>query len=163
MKKIVFPNLPSGNCIFCDDIRYEINGKRSFIGVYGTHLYTSEIPFVLPKFCLSIDFRDEVDVAEDVALKILFEQSSEVPNDEDFVPTEFDVGDLIFESSLGSSSKLVRKKPKGFMMKAGRFDFQISPLHIASRGRLKVRAYRGDVEVRLGTLIVELAEAALAT
>ena len=159
MKNIVFPNLPSGNCIFCDDIRYEINGKRTFVGVYGTHMYAPEIPFTIPKFCVSVEYREEVDCGDDVTLKILFEKQSEYEEiDEDFVPTEFDSGDVIFESALGKSSSLVRKKPKGFMMKSGRFDFTLMPLHITSQGRIKVRAYRSDTEIRLGTIFVELSE-----
>lgn len=36
--------------IYCDDIRQEINGKLSLIGVYSSILYASSFPIVLPTF-----------------------------------------------------------------------------------------------------------------
>lgn len=40
--------------IFCDDIRHEIEGKISYIGVYNGTLFLPEFPAKLPKLCLSI-------------------------------------------------------------------------------------------------------------
>ena len=40
--------------IFCDDIRHEIEGKISYIGVYNGTLFLPEFPATLPKLCLSI-------------------------------------------------------------------------------------------------------------
>ena len=40
--------------LFCDDIRHEVNGKLSYIGVYAGTLLASAFPATLPKFCVSI-------------------------------------------------------------------------------------------------------------
>ena len=40
--------------IFCDDIRHEIEGKISYIGVYNGTLFLPEFPATLPKLCLSV-------------------------------------------------------------------------------------------------------------
>lgn len=40
--------------IFCDDIRHEVGGKLSYIGVYSTSLIVSAFPIILPKFCVSL-------------------------------------------------------------------------------------------------------------
>ena len=40
--------------LFCDDIRHEMNGKVTFIGVYGGGLFVPAFPATLPKLCLSI-------------------------------------------------------------------------------------------------------------
>lgn len=40
--------------IFCDDIRHEVNGKVSYIGVYSGELYVPSFPVTLPKLCLSV-------------------------------------------------------------------------------------------------------------
>ncbi len=40
--------------LFCDDIRHEINGKISFIGVYSSWLFVPSFPATLPKLCLSV-------------------------------------------------------------------------------------------------------------
>lgn len=39
--------------IYCDDIRHEVNGKLSYIGVYRSVLYVTTFPTTLPKFCIS--------------------------------------------------------------------------------------------------------------
>lgn len=40
--------------IFCDDIRQEVGGKYSYIGVYGSRLLISTLPATLPKLCLAL-------------------------------------------------------------------------------------------------------------
>ncbi|WP_223483662.1 DUF6941 family protein [Pseudomonas sp. A-RE-19] len=38
--------------IFCDDIRHEVNGKTSLMGVYQGSLLLQEFPAMLPKLCV---------------------------------------------------------------------------------------------------------------
>ncbi|WP_295433096.1 hypothetical protein [uncultured Thiodictyon sp.] len=40
--------------LFCDDIRHEVGGKLSFIGVYSGGLIVPAFPVTLPKLCLSV-------------------------------------------------------------------------------------------------------------
>jgi hypothetical protein len=40
--------------IWCDDIRFELGGKVSYIGVYTGYLYVPAFPVVLPKLCLAV-------------------------------------------------------------------------------------------------------------
>lgn len=40
--------------LFCDDIRYEMGGKLSFIGVYSGGMFVPAFPVTLPKLCLSV-------------------------------------------------------------------------------------------------------------
>lgn len=40
--------------IFCDDIRHELGGKLSYIGVYSGHLFVPAFPVTLPKLCLAL-------------------------------------------------------------------------------------------------------------
>lgn len=39
--------------VFCDDIRYEIGGKFSLIGVYNGNLIVPAFPVKLPKLCIA--------------------------------------------------------------------------------------------------------------
>ena len=39
---------------FCDDIRQEIGGKLSYMGVYSSDLCVGGFPITLPKFCVAI-------------------------------------------------------------------------------------------------------------
>lgn len=47
--------------IFCDDIRHEVNGKISYIGVYAGKLFTPKFPVILPKLCAEIKIISPVD------------------------------------------------------------------------------------------------------
>lgn len=47
--------------IFCDDIRHELGGKTSFIGVYAGVMFVASFPVILPKFCLAASLVTPVD------------------------------------------------------------------------------------------------------
>jgi hypothetical protein len=36
--------------LFCDDVRQEVGGKKTLVGVYGTVLYVPAFPTLIPKF-----------------------------------------------------------------------------------------------------------------
>lgn len=40
--------------VFCDDIRHEMGGKFSYIGVYTGRLFVPTFPITLPKLCLAM-------------------------------------------------------------------------------------------------------------
>ncbi|TBW07883.1 hypothetical protein E0E52_10525 [Azotobacter chroococcum] len=40
--------------LFCDDVRHEINGKTSQIGIYQGSMYLATFPAHLPKLCIII-------------------------------------------------------------------------------------------------------------
>jgi hypothetical protein len=42
--------------ILCDDVRPEIGGKQSLMGVYGNTIIVSRLPTLLPKLCLALCF-----------------------------------------------------------------------------------------------------------
>lgn len=88
--------------IFCDDIRQEIGGKLSYIGVYGGQMFVPSFPITLPKLCLAMSmitpvdtpfrklamriFKDDTQLAEGVLdetqLAGAVEASTDVPADE---------------------------------------------------------------------------------
>lgn len=43
------------HAIFCDDIRQELGGKFTFVGVYGAKLLVPAFPGVLPKLCVVVN------------------------------------------------------------------------------------------------------------
>lgn len=43
--------------IFCDDIRHEINGKMSLMGMYGDVMYLPDFPITIPKICAFFELR----------------------------------------------------------------------------------------------------------
>lgn len=40
---------------FCDDIRHESDGRRSFIGVYSLSTVVPKFPHIFPKICLFVE------------------------------------------------------------------------------------------------------------
>lgn len=46
---------------FCDDIRFELGGKTSLIGVYGGELLVKSFPTSLPKLCVAAFMATPVD------------------------------------------------------------------------------------------------------
>lgn len=39
---------------YCDDVRYEVNGKVSLIGVYDGNMYLQSFPTHLPQLCIVV-------------------------------------------------------------------------------------------------------------
>lgn len=37
--------------IFCDDVRHELNGKISLMGIYTGDMYVADFPIAIPKIC----------------------------------------------------------------------------------------------------------------
>jgi hypothetical protein len=55
---IINPNTPSGYTIFCDDIRHEVTGKTTLVGVYNNQLIVTGItPVTIPQICAAITLR----------------------------------------------------------------------------------------------------------
>ena len=44
--------------IICDDIRREIGNKISLIGLYQETILVSSLPYIFPKLCFHIEFKD---------------------------------------------------------------------------------------------------------
>lgn len=70
---IVYPNIPGGSAIFCDDIRDEVGGKVTLVGTYGSDMIVgSEAPIALPQLCCAAFVRLDKDaLAENVTIQIV--------------------------------------------------------------------------------------------
>jgi hypothetical protein len=51
----------SCTAIFCDDIRLEINGKASLMGIYNYQMFLPDFPITLSKLCAQFDLRTRPD------------------------------------------------------------------------------------------------------
>lgn len=147
---IIQPALPGGYVTFVDDIREEVNGKLTLVGRYSTQLNVrGEPPFLLPQLSAMIVYREKPeDLPQDVTLKILR------------IGTETEV---LWESMLpipAPPKKQLRglkssdPDARSFMeiMAAAHF----APFGITEDCVLAARAYRGDDEIRLGSLMIKI-------
>jgi len=143
---VIHPSTPGGYTIFCDDVRQENNGKQIFIGVYNADMVVESLPALLPSFSFVIRYQ-EMKGESELPVKIVIT----VPNPDD---------QMIFEADLPRDAfKLAAPAPdavQGEMMTAINLASSIVGLVITHLGRIKVRAYRGDDEIRLGTLRIRL-------
>ena len=69
--------------LYCDDIRQEVGGKVSLMGIYTGMMYLPEMPALLPRICvyssLSVPIDDAIDHIEFELMvdgKIVFEHSN---------------------------------------------------------------------------------------
>lgn len=140
---IIYPALPSGHVIFCDDIRHELHGKITFVGTYTNVMYINgTFPAVLPKLCMGIVYRQESDSLEGVVIKI-------------FMPGQDD-DDPIAVFNLEVQPDMIPPPRDEFTFNEFRLFFEAPGVPIMQEGRVRVRAYRGDSEIRLGALMVGL-------
>ena len=124
--------LPTLGCVFCEDIRHEVGGLASFIGVMPPAINLPSFPCIMPKFGISVSCFFEKDKIPDAAsIRVV------VPWQNDpLVTQELDMGKLKYQSdneadpeSIGvwSSCRIV-----------------LSPLEILSTGRLRAEVNAGS-------------------
>ena len=137
---------PNGLTIFCDEIRTENNGKQIYIGIYKAEMLLGpSFPARLPSFSVIILYRERPGESSHPVRFAVFVPGAEEPAFEAHVdraqldsiplPTDEDADDPVLELTLAANFR----------------DFVLQ-----EAGRIKVRAFRGDEEIRLGTLQVRL-------
>ncbi|MGO8841301.1 MAG: hypothetical protein ACLQF1_09270 [Methyloceanibacter sp.] len=135
-----------GFTIFCDDIRQEIGGKASYIGVYKSVMYLhGEFPIALPKFGLAITYREPREWPnERVRFEVYLPGATEAAI----------IGE--FAAERGPTTLTPRTLPddSDVYFETGTV-IVLSPLFLPCPGFIRVKAIRGSKTVRLGTLCVE--------
>ena len=63
--------------IICDDVREEIGGKRSFMGIYGDTIIVQEIPRLLPQLHVVFLVEEIKEPFSDIRLEIKMPESKE--------------------------------------------------------------------------------------
>jgi hypothetical protein len=134
-----------GTTLFCDDIRDEVANKKSFIGCYTDSIVVQgEFPTVLPTFGICITFIENPSEAiGPLSIRVFFS-----PQDgPDLALVDADLPeDRLVQSGIDTSDPEMRLSTY--------LALKASPLRFDAPGRLKVRAYRGDEEFRLGSIAV---------
>jgi hypothetical protein len=145
---------PIGFTIFCDDIRQEMGGKISLIGIYSGIMFIHRpFPTTLAKFGFHIELFEPAELAAKRDFPI--EISVRLPGD--------DEGRLFF--TVSSDPEQVKAtlddlpwQPltgEGPLLAQMRFNQIVSPFVIQEPGLIQVRAKYKDDEIKCGTLRVE--------
>ncbi|MGB6175239.1 MAG: hypothetical protein WBF43_02615 [Methylocella sp.] len=142
---VIAPTTPYGYTIFCDDLRQEANGKLIYIGVYTADMIIfGTPPMLLPTFVAAITYRERPGES-DVPVKIkMFLPGS------DAAAAELDLPVAVMRSAqFGAETEGEDRIYSAFV------SIRASPLLVRQGGLIKMRAYRGDDEIRLGALAVK--------
>jgi hypothetical protein len=140
---------PYGFTTFFDDLRQEINGKFIYSGVYTNGMLVQTLPYVIPTFVALVTYRERpgenylpvtikmfVPGIDDpvITMPLPMEQLRKAPFDDSI---DYEGLDKIISAQM---------------------PLMISPLVITAEGVIRVRAYRGDDEIRIGALRILLAQ-----
>jgi hypothetical protein len=142
---VVRNNTPNGYSIFCDDVRVEANGKQILIGVYTGDMLVPVFPVHLPIFHVLVRYNERFNESDQPVKFVITAPGYEEPLFTTEVPrTNFANTDSVIDAEI--DDPII-----GFNLVAG-----FPSMLFSQPGRIKVRAYRGDDEIRLGTLRVRL-------
>ncbi len=133
--------------IFCDDLRQEVGGKLTFVGVYTGALWVPSLPTVLPKFVVAVTLiADSLPRNGELEFKIL-------RNDEVIASRTLDAAGLVVNSpsagQIGTASDIET-------VQVVRAFFAFAPFEIDSPGILRVRATVDGEELKAGGLTIDL-------
>jgi hypothetical protein len=137
-----------GSSLFCDDIRAEVGGKMSVMGIYQTDMIfpsQATFPLALPKFCALIKYYETLDAfKDDVELRVF------LPGDEKDKPSVV----IPFPRSSVSAIPLHPLEEDQERIFNLTFPLMISPFAIKQEGFVKIRAKVGKTTTNLGSLMV---------
>lgn len=138
--------------LFCDDIRHEINGKLSYIGVYSSALLVPALPVTLPKLCISIKIVTSAnEPLRSLTLRVL-------KDDEILQEIVFDKEQLVSASEVLAE---LSDEERRLRVQMPQFLLAFSPLHLDKACTLRVRALADHEELRgVGLIIDQISTAA---
>ena len=133
---------PFGLTIFCDDIRREVGGKLTFVGVYGANLeIVGQLPTIIPMLScvvqIIIPFGFQYQKFR-LTIKMISDKKETTITD--------------ITSPPGPSASTEDRVIKQLLTTT------ISPFFVEEEGRLTVRAYFDEMEVKLGALDIQVVE-----
>jgi len=139
---------PRGFTIFCEDIRNEVDGKHTLVGVVQGRVGFPNYPVILPKFCLYITYSQSTELPrQPVDLRIIFES------------TEGEETLLISAViDIEEGFKAAAQIPDNHLI-AAQANAILTPLQVGSPGRIKVRGFiDGHPPIRMGGVEFIIAE-----
>lgn len=138
--------------LFCDDIRFEIGNKRTYVGCFDGALIVEELPAVLPRLCASVTLYLSrfPDTDTDVEARIFLPgDAPEKPSftSETKIPGGLKPPPMVFSDASDANPRLKIQQ-----------DFVLSPVEIKQAGLISVRLAYGAESIRAGSLEIRLTE-----
>lgn len=146
-----------GYTIFCDDIRSEADGKISYIGAYGGHMFVHVgFPITLPKFGFAMFLFQRIDdFVPELGIRIF------LPGDPDEAASiQAQMGEVVEGATMAqvdaqkSAVHPAANLPEDSPMVSMQANLVLAPLVIKEPGQIRVRAVRKGDLVRLGGMTI---------
>jgi hypothetical protein len=143
-----------GTTLFADDIRFEVAGKYSVIGIYNIDMVLPIVsfPVSIPKFCVLVKYQEiKGAFKDDIVVKIYFPgDPKDNPSFTNTIPKETrETTDAAPTLEEGEERILNITLPIIF-----------SPLTIKEEGIIKVRVECGGNTIKLGRLVIRAVDSA---
>ena len=138
-----------GMTVFCDDIRTEESGKHIYIGVYDAAMVVSQnFPNAIPTLAFAIKILEHRSLNE-MPMRIIITAPS----------GEGIENDTIFDAQVPDDRwAVLDSQPEGekseYVITSA--IVRLSPFRVNAEGQIRVRAYRGEQEIKLGVLRIEV-------
>jgi hypothetical protein len=140
-----------GYTIFCDDIRVEIGGKLTYVGVYTGPMLVPTFPFTLQKLALSIVyFQKRQNIVPFQLLVFLPHDAEERPS------ATFGTDENEFWAAIGTAEDVAITSGREPVYATAHLQLTLNGLNLVQPGNIRVRATRADKLIRLGILQVML-------
>lgn len=138
-----------GASIFCDDIRHEVAGKLSLVGVYGPDMVMpGELPTMYPKLGVFVTYYEMVNMFFDnLSLRISIETK-----DGENVIQETMIDRKDFAKPRVARDEAIKGLLDPDRVNVIRIPMIFSPFSIPGECLVKVRMHCGDVTTKLGVL-----------
>ena len=142
-------DFPHGHTIFCDDVRQEVGGKVSFMGVYNGALYIAgQFPQTLPRLGFAITYSEPAKSEPiPVRFRVIYLSSSGAST-------------TLFENTVDRTTAQVQTITADLDDPSRKITFRVGgvmgPILLPEAGSIRARAYRNGEEIRLGVLQVDV-------
>lgn len=139
-------NKPTVSALYCDDVRQELGGKTSFMGVYNADILLPAFPATLPKFCVYSTIRLPFESPpKSIIVKVL---SGDAVLGELNLPEE-----ILSSAALPPAPDDAATADTSLQMS---FLIAFAPLHIQEPTRLRLRTIIDGVEIKGNSLKIRL-------
>lgn len=153
---------PYGFTVFCDDIRHEADGKRSFIGTYsGSMIVHGQFPALIPKFAAAITFNEPNDLSLTRTTSVIIHILTPGETIETCL-IKLEAPPISQQQKDQNEENRKNLDSAGITMESAeipltRFDmnFMWTPLVLPTPGWIRIRAKYNNEIIRLGSLRVE--------
>ncbi len=143
-----------GFAVFADDIRFEVGGKTSLMGMYQSDMVfpdSMKFPIIIPRLIIQVMYYEIVGAIEDdISFKVTYAR--------DMTIAEVPVLRKDLATAATSAATAARDEPDEEPERIFhiRLPIGISPWSLTEFGRLKVRAHYGNGAVlKLGSMVVK--------